>query len=188
MAEKTEDWVHQAVCAAGGKAIVGVMGGGSAAEADLRAAETFGGLVARSGYALLTGGGPGIMEAASRGARRAGGPAIGVLPVQEPAAGYPNAFVTHPLFTGLGAFNPATGDAGRNRINILASDLIAAFPGAAGTNSEIRLAAENRKPLVLVGWTLPSLEGASRVCLRDLDVAEATTPEQALEWVQGRLN
>ncbi len=189
MAETRQDekfWVSKARTAADGKRILGVMGGGSASAADLLAAESLAALAAQSGFAVLTGGGPGIMEAASRGARQKGGIAIGVLPVKAASSGYPNDFVTHPLFTGLGPFDPVTGDPGRNRINVLASDVVAAFPGATGTHAEIRLAVENGKRLILVAWTLEDLEGATRHCLSGHPAAEAASPDQAMAWIRSQ--
>ncbi len=53
-----------------------------------RAAESLGRRLARSGFAVVTGGYGGVMEAASKGAREAGGRAIGVVcrifPDREP--------------------------------------------------------------------------------------------------------
>lgn len=172
--------------AAGGRRVVGVMGGGrDVAAKDAALAESFARLVSRSDVAVLTGGGPGIMEAASRGAALA----IGVLPGAVAGGGYPNPFVDRTLFTGLGTLDPATGAPGRNLVNVLASDVVVAFRGRAGTASEIRLAIEHARPLALVGWGVDELDDDTRA-----SAARATSPVATFEtavdaaaWVVGRL-
>lgn len=128
--------------------IVGVVGSGKEESSGL--AYSLGRRIAEDGFILLTGGGPGVMEEASRGAHEAGGLVIGVLPNERkyPIRGYPNKYVDIPIYTGIS-------DA-RNAINAKTSDVIVALRGGAGTLSEIALAIKSGTPVI--GLDCPTID------------------------------
>lgn len=124
------------------------MGGGDEDPAAIQLAERVGELIAERGWVLLNGGRPaGVMQASARGARRAGGFVIGVLPTRDKGAVAPDLDVA--IVTGMGD--------GRNVINVLSSDVVIALPGGMGTVSEVALAIKSGRPVVLLDL---QLEGA----------------------------
>jgi uncharacterized protein (TIGR00730 family) len=63
---------------------------------DWERAETLGRALAKAGYTVITGGGPGDMEAASKGALEAGGESVG-LAIELPYEPKPNPYLTRTL-------------------------------------------------------------------------------------------
>ena len=98
------------------RTIIGVMGpGAGATRADLDHARELGALIAREGWVLLTGGrDAGVMAAAVRGAKEAGGLTLGILP-GESAAGAAEG-IDLVVVTGMGS--------ARNNINVLSSAVV----------------------------------------------------------------
>ena len=74
---------------------VAIFGSSCAKPASIyyKMAEETGRLLAKAGYAVITGAGPGIMEAANKGAKLAGGESIG-LNILIPARQVPNKYIT----------------------------------------------------------------------------------------------
>jgi uncharacterized protein (TIGR00730 family) len=66
------------------------------ADPDYRRAEGLGRALAKAGHTVITGGGPGDMEAVSKGAFEAGGRTIGAC-IELPHEEKPNAYLTHVL-------------------------------------------------------------------------------------------
>lgn len=119
---------------------IAVIGGSSAPPDVLRAAETVGRELALAGADLVCGGLGGVMEAACRGAREAGGFTIGILPGEDRREANP--WVTCAIPTGLGHF--------RNFLVVRAADGVIALAGASGTLSEAAMARTLGTPVVTV--------------------------------------
>ena len=119
---------------------IAVIGGSSAPPEVLRAAETVGRELALAGADLVCGGLGGVMEAACRGAREAGGFTIGILPGADRREANP--WVACAIPTGLGHF--------RNFLVVRAADGVIALPGASGTLSEAAMARTLGTPVVTV--------------------------------------
>jgi len=145
--------------------VIGVMGPAACDDEIAELARAVGRGVAERGAVLLTGGRSGVMEAASRGARDAGGLTVGVLPGASDAESPPNPFVEVALYTGLGE--------ARNWVNVCASDAVIAIGGGFGTLSEIALALKARKPVVLLGSWQFDMEGVSPTVPRARDAMHA---------------
>jgi len=120
--------------------VVAVFGGGDPADETRELAEQAGAGIAARGWHLLTGGGPGVMQAAALGftltSPRAG-LALGILPGPEARPGYPNEF------TELAIFTPLSSDPqdplNRNWANARTSWGALVLPGGAGTAQELAL-------------------------------------------------
>jgi uncharacterized protein (TIGR00725 family) len=142
--------------------IVGVIGSGCCDDGICQLAEEVGERLAREGLVVLTGGRGGVMEAASRGAKKGGGLTIGILPGPTPEEANP--YVDLAIATGLG-------DA-RNAVVARASEVIVAIAGEYGTLSEIALALKMRRAVIgLRTWPLVE------------DVIAVEDPKQAVEKV-----
>jgi uncharacterized protein (TIGR00725 family) len=138
---------------------VAVVGPGEANSDEVATAERVGEGLARRGAVVVCGGLGGVMEAACRGAREAGGTTVGILPGLDRRDANP--FVDVALPTGLGE--------ARNALVVRAADALVAVGGAYGTLSEIALALKAGKPVVGLGsW---EIEG----------VVVAEDPGQAVE-------
>jgi uncharacterized protein (TIGR00725 family) len=123
--------------------------------------------IAARGAALVCGGLSGVMEAACRGAREAGGLTIGILPSTDENTA--NDWVDIRIPTGLGY--------ARNSLVVLSSHAVIAIDGAEGTLSEIGYALTFNKPLIgLNTWHIRPFEDTSSTLIRYAD-----TPEEAVE-------
>ncbi|MGB9958592.1 TIGR00725 family protein [Haloferax prahovense] len=102
--------------------------GGSVVPAPVETlAEDVGRLLAQRGHTVVCGGLGGVMEAACRGAKDAGGTTIGVLPGEDREEANP--YVDIAVATGLGH--------ARNALVAMNGDAVIAIDGGGGTLSEI---------------------------------------------------
>lgn len=154
-------------------------------------ARQVGSLLAKAGFTVMTGGGPGIMEAANRGAREAGGRSVGcniVLPVEQKPNPYLDTFVEFRHFYV------------RKVMLVKYSYAFIAMPGGFGTLDEIFETATliqtgkiKKFPMVLVGrdyWSpLSEFLGKTLLGARTVDADDVASlqicdsPEEAVKWV-----
>lgn len=125
--------------------MIAICGAGQCDGGIAALAETVGRGVAAGGATLICGGLGGVMAAACRGARAAGGLTIGLLPGSDTSAANPDVVV--PIATGLGE--------GRNLLIVSSADVVIAIGGEYGTLSEIALARKiGRTVIGLRTWNL----------------------------------
>lgn len=134
-------------------------------------------LLAREGYAIITGAGSGIMEAANKGAKKGGAASIG-LNIDVPVVQEPNRFITKLLeFRYFFC---------RKVMFLKYAKAFMIFPGGFGTMDEffeiitlIQTARIDRFPVVLVGseywkglmdWMRKSMLGHNRISKTDLNI------------------
>jgi uncharacterized protein (TIGR00725 family) len=126
---------------------VAVVGASAPRPEDLENAHAAGRRLAELGAVVVTGGRGGVMEAASRGAKEAGGLTVGILPGFDRSDA--NAFLDVSLPTGLGEM--------RNGLVARAAEAVVAVGGAWGTLAEIAFARAAGTPVFGVGtWELGS--------------------------------
>jgi uncharacterized protein (TIGR00725 family) len=146
---------------------IAVIGASRASAEQERAAEAVGRGLAAGGAVVITGGGPGVMAAASRGADAIGGLVVGILPGLDRSAA--NQWVGLALPTGLGEL--------RNGLIVRAADAVVAVGGAYGTLSEIALALSAGLGVVGVdSWPIDGVEVAdspAAAVARALELAAA---------------
>jgi uncharacterized protein (TIGR00725 family) len=122
---------------------IAVIGKGEPDDELTPLAEEVGRRLAEAGAVIVCGGGGGVMDAVSRGAREAGGEVIGILPGEDPRGANPH--VTHVVATGIGH--------ARNLAVVASASAVIAIGGEWGTLAEIAFARRLGRPVVgLRAW------------------------------------
>lgn len=145
------------------KKIIGVIGAGSCDDRIYHIAEEMGRKIAESGAILICGGLGGVMEAAAKGAKGAGGLTIGILPGFDKADA--NSYIDIPIVTGLSH--------ARNVLVVRSSDIVIAIAGGYGTLSEIALSLKMGKTVI----GIETWEGVD-------DIIRVKSPDEAIERIK----
>jgi uncharacterized protein (TIGR00725 family) len=130
------------------KRYIGVIGAGECGAELAALAEAVGRGIAEAGAVLVCGGMGGVMEAACRGAKAAGGMTVGILPGPDRTGA--NRYVDVAIATGIGE--------ARNLAIIRTADALIAVGGSYGTLSEIGFALKMGKRVVgLRTWEIKGI-------------------------------
>ena len=156
------------------KTIIGIMGPGNGARTvEMESAYELGRFIANNGWILLTGGrNQGVMNAASQGAKEAGGLVVGILPDEKNIQ--TSKYIDIPIYTGMGS--------ARNNINVLSSDVVISCGVGLGTVSEIALALKADKPVIMLHYTELIRELFSDLALQKVHFS--STPAEVIEIVE----
>ena len=158
-------------------------------------AESVGERLAKAGYTVMTGGGPGIMEAANRGAKRGGGRSVGCN-IKLPEEQYPNPYLD--TFVEFDHFFV------RKVMLVKYSHAFVVMPGGFGTLDEIfetvtliQTGKMKSFPIIAVGsdywkhlrtFILHTMVEEATISPGDLDLVTVTdSPEEAIELIQDGL-
>jgi len=151
-----------------------------------------GAMLAKQKFAVITGGGPGIMEAANKGAKKGGGVSVG-LNIELPIEQLPNPYQTHPIrfhyfFCRKVCF-------------VKYASAFVLFPGGFGTLDEffealtlVQTERIERFPIILVGkkhwsglarWIEKTLSKSGLISANDTDLFKIVEePEEILQHIQ----
>lgn len=152
------------------KITISVIGGHQSNRTGEQLAHDIGFIIAKEGAILVCGGLDGVMTAAARGAKEAGGLTIGLLPGKDKAEANPYIDVALPTSIGYA----------RNAMVACSADIIVALPGSHGTLSEICYGLVYKRPVMdLGGW---NREGMIKV--KDVKEAERKI-RQLIEELKG---
>jgi uncharacterized protein (TIGR00730 family) len=187
------EYVHAFDVMADVGAAVTIFGSARTPEADpmYQAARTLGHCLAEAGFAVITGGGPGIMEAANRGAHDAGGLSIGCnieLPHEQGTNPYVGVSLNFRYFFC------------RKTVFVKYAEGFVLFPGGYGTLDEmfealvlIQTGKVRHFPVILFGaaywqglldWLRGTVLREGKIDPADLDLLTVTdSPEQACQWL-----
>ncbi len=145
---------------------IAVIGGHKAAPKYLKIAESLGRLIAENNWVLVCGGREGVMEAACKGAKAAGGTTVGILPSLNGEDANP--YVDIKIPTGIGY--------ARNFLVARSAQVVIAISGSHGTLSEIAMALSDERYVIGIGsWKIKGM-------------IQAKSASEAIEKVKACLN
>jgi uncharacterized protein (TIGR00730 family) len=159
---------------------------------EYRWGETIGRLLAKAGYAVITGGGPGVMEAANKGAAEAGGISVGLgieLPEEQGINTYVNLGINFRYFFA------------RKTMFVKYAQGFVVLPGGFGTLDElfesltlVQTHTVRHFPIVLMGqdywgdlvtWLKDTTVGEGKITASDHDLIRLTNdPAEAVSIVE----